>query len=114
MSVSYLNLPTTTLSRVYRLESWCAEMIAPIMHASVSADSTDAVELPAAAAAEVASFRRLSPSCGSASASALYARGGPVYKISYDLAYDYRKFIAKSTYGSDLKRAEISLRNIVS
>ena len=112
MSVSYLNLPTTTLSRVYRLESWCAEMIAPIMHASVSADSTDAIELPAAAA-EVASFRRLSPSCGSASASALHARG-PIYKISYDLAYDYRKFIAKSTYDSDLKCAEISLRNIVS
>jgi len=88
-------------------------MIAPIMHASVSADSTDAVELLAAAAAEVASFRRLSPSCGSASASALYA-SGPIYQISYDLAYDYRKFIAKSTYDSDLERAEISLRNIVS
>ena len=113
MSVSYLNLPTTTLSRVYRLESWCAEMIAPIMHASVSADSTDAIELPADAAAEVASFRRLSLSCGSASASALYARG-PICRISYDLAYDYRKFIAKSTYDSDLERAEISLRNIVS
>ena len=41
-------------------------------------------------------------------------QGGPIYKISYDLAYDYRKFIAKSTYGSDLERAEISLRNIVS
>ena len=39
---------------------------------------------------------------------------GPIYKISYDLSYDYRKFIVRSTYGSDLKRAEISLRNIVS
>jgi len=39
---------------------------------------------------------------------------GPIYKISYDLAYDYRKFIVRSTYDSDLKRAEISLRNIVS
>ena len=41
----------------------------------------------------------------------LYTRG-PIYKISYDLSYDYRKFIVKSTYDSDLKRAEISLRNI--
>jgi len=32
----------------------------------------------------------------------------------YDLAYDYRKFIVRSTYDSDLKRVEISLRNIVS
>jgi len=39
---------------------------------------------------------------------------GPIYKISYDLSYDYRKFIVRSTYDSDLKRAEISLRNIVS
>jgi len=39
---------------------------------------------------------------------------GPIYKISYDLSYDYRKFIVKSTYDSDLKHAEISLRNIVS
>ena len=38
---------------------------------------------------------------------------GPIYKISYDLSYDYRKFIVRSTYDSDLKRAEISLRNIV-
>jgi len=39
---------------------------------------------------------------------------GPIYKISYDLSYDYLKFIVRSTYDSDLKRAEISLRNIVS
>ena len=39
---------------------------------------------------------------------------GPIYKISYDLAYDHRKFIVRSTYDSHLKRAEISLRNIVS
>jgi len=38
----------------------------------------------------------------------------PIYKISYDLAYDYRKFIARSTYDNVLKHAEISLRNIVS
>ena len=35
---------------------------------------------------------------------------GPIYKISYDLAYDYRKFIVRSTYDSDLTCAEISLR----
>jgi len=39
---------------------------------------------------------------------------GPIYKISYDLSYDCRKFIVRSTYDSDLKRVEISLRNIVS
>jgi len=39
--------------------------------------------------------------------------GGPIYRISYDLAYDHRKFIVRSTYYSDLKRVEISLRNIV-
>ena len=39
---------------------------------------------------------------------------GPIYKIPYDLSYDHRKFIVRSTYDSDLKRAEISLRNIVS
>ena len=38
----------------------------------------------------------------------------PIYKISYDLSYDYRKFAVRATYDSDLKRAEISLRNIVS
>jgi len=32
---------------------------------------------------------------------------GSIYKISYDLSYDYRKFIVRSTYDSDLKRAEI-------
>jgi len=36
--------------------------------------------------------------------------GGPIYKISYDLSYDYRKFIVRSTYDSDLTCAEISLR----
>jgi len=39
---------------------------------------------------------------------------GPICKISYDLSYDYRKFIVRSTYDSDLKHAEISLGNIVS
>jgi len=38
----------------------------------------------------------------------------PIYKISYDLSYDYRKFIVRLTYDSDLKSAKISLRNIVS
>jgi len=36
---------------------------------------------------------------------------GPIYRISYDLSYDYCKFIVRSTYDSDLKRAEISLRS---
>ena len=35
---------------------------------------------------------------------------GPIYKISYDLAYDYRKFIVRSTYDSDFTCPEISLR----
>jgi len=35
---------------------------------------------------------------------------GPIYKIPYD----YLKIIVRSTYDSDLKRAKISLRNIVS
>jgi len=39
---------------------------------------------------------------------------GPIDKISYDLPFDYRKFVVRSTYDSDLKRAEIYLRNIVS
>jgi len=39
---------------------------------------------------------------------------GLIYKISYDSSYDYRKFIVRSTYDSDLKRAEMSLTNIVS
>ena len=39
---------------------------------------------------------------------------GPIYKISYDLSQDYLKFVVRSTYDSDLKRAKISLRNIVS
>jgi len=28
---------------------------------------------------------------------------GTIYKTSYDLSYDYRKFIVRSTYDSDLK-----------
>ena len=39
---------------------------------------------------------------------------GPIYKIYYDLSYDYRKFIVRSTYDSDLKSAKICFRNIVS
>ena len=35
-------------------------------------------------------------------------------EVHYDLSYDYSKFIVRSTYDSDLKRAEIFLRNIVS
>ena len=38
---------------------------------------------------------------------------GPIYKISYDLSYDYVKFIVISTYDSDFQRAKISFRNIV-
>jgi len=34
--------------------------------------------------------------------------------IARFIIYDYRKFIARSTYDGDLKRAEISVRNIVS
>ena len=40
--------------------------------------------------------------------------GGPIYKTSYDLSQGYFKFIVRSTYDSDLQRASISLRNIVS
>jgi len=39
---------------------------------------------------------------------------GPIYKISYNLSQDYLKFVVRSTYDSDLKRAKISFRNIVS
>ena len=39
---------------------------------------------------------------------------GPIYKISYDLTGDNRKFIVRSTYNTDLQRAKICLRNIVS
>jgi len=39
---------------------------------------------------------------------------GPIYKISYDLSQDYRKLIVRSTYDSDLQRAQSSLGNIVS
>ena len=38
----------------------------------------------------------------------------PIYKISYDLSQDYRKFIVRFTYDSDLQRAKSSLGNIVS
>ena len=41
-------------------------------------------------------------------------KGGPIYKISYDLSQDYRMFIVRSTYDSDLQRAKSSLANIVS
>ena len=37
-----------------------------------------------------------------------------IYKISYDLSYDYLKFVVRSTLDSDLQHAKISLRNIVS
>ena len=37
-----------------------------------------------------------------------------IYKISYDLSYDYLKFVVRSTWDSDLQHAKISLRNIVS
>jgi len=33
----------------------------------------------------------------------------PIYKISYDLSYDYLEFIVRSTCDSDLQRAKISL-----
>ena len=36
---------------------------------------------------------------------------GPVYTISYDLSYNYLRFIVRSTYDSDLQCAEISLRD---
>jgi len=39
---------------------------------------------------------------------------GPIYKISYDLSYDYRKFIVRSTYDSDLQSTKISFWNMVS
>jgi len=39
---------------------------------------------------------------------------GPIYKISYDISYDYQKFIVRPTYDGDLQRAKIFLRNIVS
>ena len=39
---------------------------------------------------------------------------GPIYKISYDLSQDYRKFIVRSAYDSDLQRAKSSLGHIVS
>ena len=40
--------------------------------------------------------------------------GAQFTKISYDLLYDYGKFIVRSTYDSDLQRAKTSFRNIVS
>jgi len=41
-------------------------------------------------------------------------KGGPIYKISYDLSQDCRMFIVRSTYDSDLQRPKSSLANIVS
>jgi len=41
-------------------------------------------------------------------------QGPPIYKISYDLSQDYRKFIVRSTYDSDLQRAKSSSGNTVS
>ena len=37
---------------------------------------------------------------------------GPIYKISYDLSQDYRKFIVRSAYDSDLQHAKSSPGNI--
>ena len=31
---------------------------------------------------------------------------GPIYKIFYDLSYNYLKFVVRSTYDSDLKSAK--------
>jgi len=45
----------------------------------------------------------------------LYSRGpARIYKISYDLSSDCRKFIVGSTYDSDLQRAKLFPRNIAS
>ena len=41
-------------------------------------------------------------------------QGGPIYKIFHDLSQDYRKFILRSTYDSDLQRPKSSRGNIVS
>jgi len=54
------------------------------------------------------------PSAANAQSPTMLETWRPIYKMSYDLSYDYRKFIVTSTYDSDLKCAEISLRNIVS
>jgi len=43
-----------------------------------------------------------------------YRIRGPIYKLSYDLSQDYRKFIVTSAYDSDLQRAQSFLGNIVS
>ena len=37
-----------------------------------------------------------------------------MYKMSYDLSYNYLKFIVRPTYDSDSQHAEIDLRNVVS
>ena len=37
----------------------------------------------------------------------------PDLQISYDLLYDYRNFIVRLTYDSDLKRAEIFVRKLI-
>jgi len=39
---------------------------------------------------------------------------GQIYNISYDLSQDYLKFVVRSTYDMELKRAKISFSNIVS
>ena len=39
---------------------------------------------------------------------------GLIYKISYDLSYDYLESIVRSTYDSDLQHAKPSAKNIVS
>ena len=46
---------------------------------------------------------------------AVYSSGlARIYKISYDLSSDCRKFIVGSTYDSDLQRAKLCPRNIAS
>ena len=37
-----------------------------------------------------------------------------IYKISYDLSYDYLKFVVRSTYDCDSQRAKISLQDFIS
>ena len=39
---------------------------------------------------------------------------GPIYKICYELSQDYRKFVVRPTYESDLQCTKISLRNVIS
>ena len=55
----------------------------------------------------VSSYWRQAAGVVSDVASAVGARAvsldssGPIYKVSYDLSYDYRNFIVRSTYDSD-------------